>query len=628
MCGFVGMFNYDLGNNNETLLTQMSNAIRHRGPDDSQYIVKDGFCVAFRRLSIIDLDNGAQPYTSPDGRFVAVFNGEIYNYRDLRHPLIDEGIEFLTNSEIEVIVALYRKYGDEFVTMLRGMYAIMIYDSVEKTVFATRDIFGIKPLYYRVTDKGVMFSSEMKAFIFDETMGGFKVDESLLQHYFTFQYIPEPKTITPEINVLEASHYLKITADGKIEDKKYFDLKFATPSEESFEAKAERLRKVLTESVEYHMISDVEVGTFLSSGIDSAIVTAISSRLNPGIKALTVGFDVASYSEIDDAYEISKHLNVDHIVLKGNVEQFKEAFEKVVWHLDSPVADPSTVAIYMIAGEAAKHVKVMLSGEGSDELFAGYKTYRDSLLAGRFQDASSFVKGACRGLSKIIPDGVKGKNFLMRAGVSLEERYVGNAFLFDEKSKKSFLKTYNPGQSFTEITKDVYDEVKGADPLIKMQHVDLNTWLKGDILVKGDRLSMAHSLEVRVPFLDKEVFKFASTLKNEDKLAHGTTKYLLRYAFKDYVNPETFMRPKLGYPVPVRVWLKNELYEWARDIILSSKAEEYIDTKAALKLLEDHRSGKADNYRKLWSILVFIKWYNLYIADSETTKQRILKGEL
>ncbi len=622
------MFNYDSKNNNETLLTEMSNAIRHRGPDDSKYIVKDGFCVAFRRLSIIDLDNGAQPYTSPDGRFVAVFNGEIYNYRDLRQPLIDEGIEFLTNSEIEVIVALYRKYGDEFVTMLRGMYAIMIYDSEEKTVFATRDIFGIKPLYYRVTDNGVMFSSEMKAFIFDETMGGFKVDESLLQHYFTFQYIPEPKTITPEIKVLEASHYLKITSDGKIEDKKYFDLKFAPPSEESFEAKAEKLRKVLTESVEYHMISDVEVGTFLSSGIDSAIVTAISSRINPGIKALTVGFDVASYSEIDDAYEISKHLNVDHIVLKGNVEQFKEAFEKVVWHLDSPVADPSTVAIYMIAGEASKHVKVMLSGEGSDELFAGYKTYRDSLLAGRFQDSPDFVKGALRGLSKVIPDGVKGKNFLMRAGVPLEERYVGNAFLFDEKSKKSFLKTYNPKQSFTEITKDVYAEVANADPLIKMQHVDLNTWLKGDILVKGDRLSMAHSLEVRVPFLDKEVFKFASTLKNDDKLAHGTTKYLLRYAFKDYVNPETFMRPKLGYPVPVRVWLKNELYEWAREIILSSKAEEYIDTKAALKLLEDHREGKADNYRKLWSILVFIKWYNLYIADAESTKNRILKGEL
>lgn len=628
LCGFVGMFNYDPKNNNETLLKEMSEAIRHRGPDDSQYIVKDGFCVAFRRLSIIDLDNGAQPYTSLDGRFTAVFNGEIYNYRDLRQPLIDEGISFATNSEIEVIVALYRKYGDEFVTMLRGMYAIMIYDCEEKTVFAARDPFGIKPLYYRVCESGIMFSSEMKAFIFDETMGGFKVDESLLQHYFTFQYVPEPKTITPQIQVLEASHYLKATVDGEIKVKKYFDLKFATPSEESFEQKAKKLVDVLTESVEYHMISDVEVGTFLSSGIDSAIITAISSRINPGIKALTVGFDVASYSEIDDAYEISKHLNVDHIILKGTVEQFKNAFEKVVWHLDSPVADPSTVAIYMIAEEASKHVKVMLSGEGSDELFAGYKTYRDSLIAGKFQDSPAFVRGALKGLSKIIPDGVKGKNFLMRAGVPLEERYVGNAFLFDEKSKKTFLKTFNPNQSFTEITKDVYAEVCDADPLIKMQHVDLNTWLKGDILVKGDRLSMAHSLEVRVPFLDKEVFKFASALKNEDKLSHGTTKYLLRYAFKDYVNPETFMRPKLGYPVPVRIWLRNELYEWARDIILNSKADEYIDKDMALKLLEDHRTQKADNYRKLWSILVFITWYNMYIADADNTKKRIINGEL
>lgn len=628
MCGFVGMFNKDPKDNNETLLQEMSKTIRHRGPDDSQYIVKDGFCVAFRRLSIIDLDNGAQPYTSPDGRFTAVFNGEIYNYRDLRQPLIDEGQTFATNSEIEVIVALYRKYGDEFITMLRGMYAILIYDSEEKTVFAGRDPFGIKPLYYRVTESGVMFASEMKAFLFDETMGGFKVDESLLQHYFTFQYVPEPKTITPQISVLEASHYMKVDAEGKVDIKRYLDLKFQTPSEESFEEKAKKLRKVLTESVKYHMISDVEVGTFLSSGIDSAIITAISSRLNPGIKALTVGFDVASYSEIDDAHEIAKHLNVDHIVLKANVEQFKNAFEKVVWHLDSPVADPSTVAIYMIAEEASKHVKVMLSGEGSDELFAGYKTYRDSLLAGRFQNAPSCVKGVCRGLSKIIPDGVKGKSFLMRAGVPLEERYVGNAFLFDEKGKKPFLKTYNPNQSFTELTRDVYAKVADRDPLIKMQYVDISTWLKGDILVKGDRLSMAHSLEVRVPFLDKEVFKFASTLKNEDKLSHGTTKYILRYAFQDYVDPATFMRPKLGYPVPVRIWLRNELYEWARDIIQGSKADEYIDKAAALKLLEDHRTEKADNYRKLWSILVFITWYNMYVADADKTRGRILDGEL
>ena len=622
------MFNRDPADNNETLLNQMSTAIRHRGPDDSQYIVRDGLCVAFRRLSIIDLNTGDQPFTSEDGRYTAVFNGEIYNYRDLRAPLMEEGVEFRTNSEIEVIVELYRKYGDEFITRLRGMFAILIYDSVEKTVFVGRDPFGIKPMYYRVTDKGLMFASEMKAFLFDETMGGFRVDPSLLQHYFTFQYVPEPNTITPQIKVLEAAHYLKCSADSKYEIKPYVELRFEKPSEESFEEKAKKLRDILTESVEYHMISDVEVGTFLSSGIDSAVITAIASRLNPGIKALTVGFDVASYSEINDAHEIAEHLNVEHIVLKGDCELFKNAFEKVVFSLDSPVADPSTVAIYLIAQEASKHVKVMLSGEGADELFAGYKTYRDSLGAGKFENAPGFVRAACRGLSHLIPDGVKGKNFLMRAGVPLEERYVGNAFLFNEKQKKDFLVQYNPNQKYTELTRDVFAKVADRDPLIKMQYEDISTWLKGDILVKGDRLSMGNSLEVRVPFLDRKVFEFASTLKNSDKLREGTTKYVLRYAFKDYVNPETFMRPKLGYPVPVRVWLKNELYEWARDIIQNSKADEYINKAAALKMLEDHRTGKADNYRKLWSILVFITWYRLYIADAEETRRRILAGEL
>lgn len=621
------MFNRDPSFNNEELLTQMSHAIRHRGPDESDYLVRDGFCVAFRRLSIIDLDNGSQPYTSPDGRFTAVFNGEIYNYRDLRAPLIEEGIGFRTNSEIEVIVELYRKHGEEFIKMLRGMFAIMIYDSEAGTAFVGRDPFGIKPMYYRETDSGVMFASEMKAFIFDESMGGFKVDPSLLQHYLTFQYVPEPRTITPEIKALEASHYMVVSRDGILKMEKYADYRFQTPSEESFEAKAERLRKILTESVEYHMISDVEVGTFLSSGIDSAIVTAISSRLNPGIKALTVGFNVTSYSELDDAAEIAKHLNVEHIQLKGTCEQFRDAFEHVVWSLDSPVADPSTVAIYMIAREASKHVKVMLSGEGADELFAGYKTYRDALLSGRFANAPAALKAVFRGLSRIWPDGVKGKNFFMRAGVPLEERYVGNAFLFDEKAKSRILTQFDPKQSFTELTRDVYADVADKDPLIKMQYVDQRTWLRGDILVKGDRLSMAHSLEVRVPFLDREVFEFASTLKNSDKLREGTTKYILRYAFKDYVNPETFMRPKLGYPVPVRVWLRGELYEWARDIIQNSKADEFIDRKAALQMLEDHRTGKADNYRKLWSILVFITWHRLYIADADETRRRILAGE-
>lgn len=629
MCGFAGIYkNAPLDDAEKQAVVNMSQTIRHRGPDDNRIVTGETATLAFRRLSIIDLEKGSQPFETKDGRYVGIFNGEIYNYLELREELSSRGFTFDTRSEIETILTLYDDEGESFIKKLRGMFAICIYDKVQNTIFLGRDPFGIKPLYYRTNKESIVFSSESKAFFFDNTMNGFDIDNASLQHYFTFQYVPEPNTISTDIKILPAGHYVVMNSTLQMNPVSYHEFRFKPNKGISFDEKEKKLRRAVEQSIEYHMLSDVPVGSFLSSGIDSAIITAVASKLCPGIKAFTVAFGVKEYSEIENAEGISKHLDIDHIKLEAGLDEFLHAYERVVYHLDSPVADPSTVAIYLICEEAAKHVKVVLSGEGSDELFGGYKVYHSSVAAEKMLALPKVLRLMLRGLAKILPEGAKGKALIQRGTTPLEERYVGNAFIFDEKQKKPFYKKFDEAVRFTDCTKEMYARASELDMLTKMQHCDINTWLKGDILVKGDRLSMAHALEVRVPYLDKEVFEAARELCGTDKFQMGTTKYILRHAFRDLINSETVMRPKLGYPVPVRVWLKNELYDWAKGIITSPYADDYINKAYVLKLLEDHRAGKADNYRPLWTILVFITWYKLYIGEAGDTKQRILNGML
>lgn len=615
MCGFAGIYkNSPLTEVDKTALAKMSEAIKHRGPDDARDVIEENCALSFRRLSIIDLENGAQPFTHESGRYTAIFNGEIYNYLELRDELSKQGVVFSTRSEIEVLLELYIRDGKDFIKKLRGMFAIVIFDRQENSLFFGRDVFGIKPLYYRKNNDGIVFSSEFKSFMYDHNMtDGYKVDKKALQQYLTFQYVPEPDTITPDIKVFPAGHYGTISKDNKLELCRYEHYTFSPDSSISFDQKEKNLRKALENSIQKHMISDVPVGTFLSSGIDSAVITAVASKLCPGIKAFTISFGVKNYSEMDDASEIAKHLDIEHIKKVATFEDFVSAYEKVIYHLDSPVADPSVVAIYLICQEASKHVKTILSGEGSDELFAGYRVYGTTKAAQKIYSMPAPIRSALKVLASALPDSVRGKQLILRGATPVEDRFVGNAFIFNEKQKKKILTCYDPSVKFIDITHPVYDMVKDQTMLTKMQYCDINTWLKGDILVKGDRMSMAHCLEARVPFLDREVFEAARVLCDDDKLSHQTTKYIFRHAFRDVVNPETVMRAKKGYPVPVRVWLRDELYEWAKDIILSPYADEYINKVEALKLLEDHRTGKADNYRPIWTILTFITWYRLYV---------------
>ncbi|HJA58698.1 MAG TPA: asparagine synthase (glutamine-hydrolyzing) [Firmicutes bacterium] len=627
MCGFIGIYNKNgVSGTGKADAAAMSHAIRHRGPDLDRAYGEGRAYFAFRRLSIIDLEGGAQPFVSDDGRYFAVYNGEVYNYLELREELVSRGVAFRTRSEIETLVALYENHGPSFINRLRGMFAFLIYDNKTGVLMAGRDPFGIKPLYYRETADGHVFASEMKAFLFDSGYDGFKVDPTLLQHYLTFQYVTEPDTITGDIRILPKGSYM--LCDGEhTETECYYRPVFA-PAKGSYAEKKLRLREAVERSVESHMLSDVPLGSFLSSGVDSAVITAVASKLSPGIKAFTVGFDVPGYSELEDAAAISAHLDIDHIKLQCTLKDFTDSYEKVIYHLDSPVGDPSVVAIYLISQEAARHVKVILSGEGSDELFGGYRQYATAPACDRLGRLPRFIKAPLAALARVLPPSVKGRGFLLRGLTPVEQRFVGNSFVFDELSKRRILKTFDPAVHFTDRTKDIYAQASGYGTLLKMQYCDLHTWLPSDILVKGDRLSMAHALEARVPYLDKEVFKAARSLCDRDKLSHDTTKYILRDTFSDLLNRETVVRPKKGYPVPVRVWLRGELYEWARHILAENPAEQYIDTAEALRLLELHRAGKGDYYHHIWVLLSFMTWYRLYIADAETTKRRVAEGEL
>lgn len=626
MCGFCGLFFHETPTKeNEALAQAMGERITFRGPDSDSTLLRGHFTAAFRRLSIIDLEGGTQPFSIEDGAFGGVFNGEIYNYLTLQEELKAEGVTFETNSEIEVMLRLYQREGAKFVSRLRGMYAIAFYDREREELLLARDIFGIKPLYYRKTEAGLTFTSEAKAFFADADFDGFSVNTEKLQQYFTFQYVPGNDTLTDGVCHVPPASYLTCLPGQEPVVTRYFDPMFTPDTKTDFETKKQAVREVICESVKSHMLADVQVGSFLSSGIDSAIITSVASKLSPGIKAYTVAFGEKEYSEVTEADAIARHLDVEHINLIATPEDFKRAFEKVVWHLDFPVADPSTVAIYLICERAAQDLKVVLSGEGSDELFGGYRVYDESRFSSRIWALPDFLKRFLAAVAHALPEGFRGRNLLLRGTTPLSERYVGNAFIYDDREKSAFLKTYDEQNRFYHATREIYDAAKGLSPMAQMQYVDLYTWLRGDILVKSDRLAMAHSLEIRVPFLDREVFEVARTLTDRDKLSHHTTKYILREAFRGMVDEATVLRPKLGYPVPVRKWLRGEeLYGFAREIFENSTADGFVDRAYCLKLLDEHRDGTADHYRKLWTLLVFVTWYRLYVTERGRISERIL----
>lgn len=623
MCGFVGVF-FDSEqniNNIDHNLKEMNNLIYHRGPDDSGYYVDNYIQLGFRRLSIIDIEAGHQPQSYENERYWIVFNGEIYNYLELRDDLVKDGYTFKTASDTEVLLALYSSKKEEMLNSLRGMFSFLIWDREEKQLFGARDHFGIKPLYYLEMSNKIYFASERKSIAFGT--GHEFINETALHHYLAFQYVPEPVTMSLDVKKLEPGHYFikKYNEPMKIEN--YWRPIFKPVKSELTKLKHE-LQDALYDSVKMHMRSDVPVGSFLSGGIDSSFIVSLAKNINPNIKTFSVGFATEGYSEIDVAKETAYELNVENIDYIIQPEEFIKELPKIVWHLDDPLADPAAVPLYFVAREASKHVKVVLSGEGADELFGGYNIYREPFDLRAFDKIPQSIKRALNSFIKIFPEGIKGKSFIERGCTPLSDRYIGNAKIFNDDEIRNILRVHQENISFKDITLPLYKEAIEYDKVTKMQHIDMHTWLRGDILLKADKMTMANSLELRVPFLDKKVFNLASKIPTDAKIAENTTKYILRKAAEGIVPSHVLNRKKLGFPVPLRNWFKSEIHDWTIELIKESETDYLIDKNKVLSLLHEHCAGKRDNSRKLWTIIIFMIWHQVFVEKKYVFNESVL----
>lgn len=633
MCGFIGI----ASSNQETLYNQpikeMMEVITHRGPDDAGVFENDYVRLGFQRLSIVDLEGGHQPMSYLEDRYTIIFNGEIYNAPELREDLVKFGASFQTHSDTEVILASFHYYGEECVNKFKGMFAFLIWDNEEDRLFGARDPFGIKPLFYRTLKDGTLvFASEKKSlFLINEPT---YIDGEAAFHYLTFQYIPEPHTATSKIDKIAPGHSLSWKPGENLSVHCYWKPEFLAKQDlttktvnfllSPFKRKellAEKtaiqteIRETLMNSVKRHMRSDVPVGAFLSGGIDSSAIVAMARQLHPDLNTFTAEFDREGYSEGDVAEETANALDVNHRRVKISVEDVMNEFPKIVWHMDEPVADPAAIPLYFVAQEASKHVTVVLSGEGADELFGGYNIYREPQSLSLFKGIPGVVKPLIKNLAERLPMGMRGRSFLIRGCTPIEERFVGNAKIFSDDEKDRILVPGSPEWKTNDIVKQLYEEAKHYDDVTKMQYVDMHTWLRGDILVKADKMTMAHSLELRVPFLDRDVFDVASKIPLHGKVHGKQTKVWLRESLAEVVPAHVLHRKKLGFPVPIRIWLKDEMYDWARNWMMVSQTDHLFNKRECLQLLEDHRLGKLDASRKIWTILTYMIWHHNYMEN-------------
>ena len=606
ICGFTGRLV-----NREEYLRQMTEKITHRGPDADGYYLDDTLAMGFRRLSIIDLEAAQQPLYNEDKTLALMFNGEIYNYRELRQELQALGHTFATNGDGETLLHGYEQWGAELLPRLRGMFGFAIWNIPEKRLFIARDYFGIKPMHYTLLPDGrLVFGSEIKS-ILEHPDVNKELNPAALDKYLSFQYSVPTETFFQGIYCLPPAHYLTY-ADGKVKITRYWEPTFHPEEDMTLEEAVDEIDRAFTDSVAAHRISDVEVGCFLSGGVDSSFVASYFG----GQKAFTVGFDNGQhYNESNYAAELAKEVGIEHHVHIIGEQEYWEALPKVQYYLDQPLADPSCVALYFVSKLAAEQVKVVLSGEGADELFGGYRIYHEPTSLRGYQKLPRFLRKAAAALVEAIPFDFKGKSFLIRGSKTIEERFIGNARMFSKKEKERLLRDI-PATDPTLFTKEYYDRCRGQDDVTRMQYLDINRWMVGDILLKADRMSMAHSLELRVPFLDKKVFEVASRIPVKHRVAAGTTKYAMRLAAERHVPESAATKPKLGFPVPIRVWLREDAYyNQVKEAFLSPAARRYFHTDELMRLLDQHKAGKKDNSRKIWTVYMFLVWYSVYFED-------------
>ena len=612
MCGIAGIINPQT-KEKDVVIREMVSRIFHRGPDEDGFFVDENVALGMRRLSIIDLSTGKQPIASADGKLLIFLNGEIYNYKELHDELLTKGYIFKTHTDTEVVLHMFELYGEKMLPRLRGMFAFSIYNIETKNIFIARDFFGIKPLYYLkdVTSKKekiLAFSSEIKSFL---SYPGFKsvVNDSAVYNYLSFQYNPLDETFFKSVYKLPPGHFISINVEsGNFDIKKYWSFEIKQNENLKEEETAQKIYQTIRDSVEHHMIADVPVGSFLSGGIDSSIIATLMQRIrgDKKIKTFTIGFD--TITEAEEAVETSDFLDTDHTEIRIGPNEYFKILPKAVYHFDEPVADPAAIGLYFVAREAKKHVKVVLSGEGADELFGGYNIYLEPFARRKI----SWIPQTILKFLLKIPYKFCGKNYIHRASQKLTDWYIGNASIFKNHERDLLWK----GQKQNPFSLlPFYEHVKDLSDSTQMQYIDVKTWLVGDILQKADKMTMANSLELRVPFLDKKVSDLAGTLPNKFKWHNGTTKYLLREAFKDIIPETTRNRKKLGFPTPIRDWFTQDRQNIYDTILTNQYIVKNMDTSYIKTLILDHIEKKSDNARKIYLLLILALWYDSFILE-------------
>ncbi len=609
MCGFTGYVNKEKEKDKEKTIKKMSDMIIHRGPDSYGYYKDKDIALGFRRLSIIDLEGSSQPIFNEDESKIIVFNGEIYNYKEIKEILKEKGHKFKTNGDAEVILHGYEEYKEKLFPMLRGMFAFIIYDKKEKEVIGCRDYFGIKPLYYYLDDNSFMFASEIKSFLPNPAFKK-EINTNNLKMYLIFQYSIGSETFFKNVYKLMPGSYFKYK-DGKLKLDTYFEVNYEK-KERPYEEYKRKMEEVINKSVEYHKISDVEVGSYLSGGVDSSYVVSVAK---PN-KSFSIGFKKEGFDETVYAKDLSDKLDIENYSTYMSSDEFFDILPTIQYYTDEPHANLSTVPLYFLSKNASKYVKVVLSGEGADEMFGGYNEYNEPRVAKIYMKIPFALRKTFAKICNKMPY-FKGKNFINKYAKEFCERYIGHAFVMDEEEANEILKNdLKDNKKIKDILYPYYEKVKDADDLTKKMYIDMHFWLPNDILLKADKMSMANSLELRVPFLDKEVFAFSKEIPSKYLIKDNQTKYMFRDLAKEKLPEEWSKRRKLGFPVPFSLWIREEkYYKKVKEVFNYDFVSDFFDKEVINNLLEEHYNNKKNNGRKIYNIYIFLIWYHKYFVE-------------
>ena len=611
MCGFTGFIDSTKKKEKKEIIKKMSDLIIHRGPDGEGFYTDDIIALGHRRLSIVDLSNGFQPMYNEDKSIVIVFNGEIYNFLKLKKELEKSNHQFQSNCDTEVLIHGYEEWGIErLLNKLVGMFSFVIYDKNKKKLVGARDHFGIKPFYYYKKNEEFYFGSEIKSFLGHPNFKK-ELNDAALKMFLIFQYSVHEETFFKNVYKLKPGHFF-IYQNEDLQIKKYFDINYEKTKRNPDEIKKE-LKKILEESIKYHQLtSDVEVGSYLSGGVDSSYVVSVAKP----DKTFSVGFNQQGFDESMYAKELSEILKINNYRKQITADEFFEALPKVEYYTDEPEANLSAVPLYYLSKLASSHVKVVLSGEGSDEMFGGYNEYRDPILLQIYEKIPLVIRKGIRNIVKPFPH-FPGQNTLIKYGLPFDERYIGHGTLMEEWEANEILsERLKNNEKISEVLKPIYQKVKKENTLTKKMYIDMHFWLPQDILLKADKMTMANSLELRVPLLDINVFNYARKIHPKLLVHNKETKHIFRKIANEKIPSEWANRRKLGFPVPFSKWIREEkYYKKVKETFNKEFVSKFFDKEVINKLLDNHFTNKKNNGRKIYNIYTFLIWYQVYFIN-------------